>query len=138
MADIAAGGNTAIQVKGARELAKALRQAGADMQDLKDANRRAADIVAPAAKAKAPRRTGRLAASVRAGATQKAGVVRAGRKSVPYAGSINYGWPKRHIKATLFINKAAKATEPQWTEAYRAAVERIIQDIYSQTQGAAQ
>nr|WP_232781667.1 HK97 gp10 family phage protein [Bifidobacterium breve] len=108
------------------------------MQDLKDANRRAADIVAPAAKAKAPRRTGRLAASVRAGATQKAGVVRAGRKSVPYAGPINYGWPKRHIKATLFINKAAKATEPQWTEAYRAAVERIIQDIYSQTQGAAQ
>ena len=133
MGDIAAGGNTAIQVKGARELAKALRQAGADMQDLKDANRRAADIVAPAAKAKAPRRTGRLAASHAEGRRHPRR-----QKSVPYAGPINYGWPKRHIKATLFINKAAKATEPQWTEAYRAAVERIIQDIYSQTQGAAQ
>ena len=53
-------------------------QAGADLKDLRDINEQAAQIVAPAAKALAPQRSGRLAKSIRAGATQKAGVVRAG------------------------------------------------------------
>ena len=78
MADIASGGNSQLQLKGAAQLAKGLRQAGADLKDLRDINEQAAQIVAPAAKALAPQRSGRLAKSIRAGATQKAGVVRAG------------------------------------------------------------
>ena len=38
---------------------------------------------------------GALKASVRAGASSRAGVVRAGKKLVPYAGPIHYGWPSR-------------------------------------------
>lgn len=67
---------------------------------------------------------------MRAGATQKAGVVRAGNKGkVPYAGVINYGWPGHNIKATYFANKAAKDTEPEWTALYSQAVEKIINRI---------
>ena len=99
MADIASGGNSQLQLKGAAQLAKGLRQAGADLKDLRDINEQAAQIVAPAAKALAPQRSGRLAKSIRAGATQKAGVVRAGNNGkVKYAGVINYGWPKHNIK----------------------------------------
>lgn len=130
MADIASGSNSQLQLKGAAQLAKGLRQAGADLKDLRDINEQAAQIVAPAAKALAPQRSGRLTKSIRAGATQKAGVVRAGNNGkVKYAGVINYGWPKHNIKATMFANKAAKNTEPQWTQLYADAVQKIINRI---------
>ena len=51
MADIASDGNSQLQLKGAAQLAKGLRQAGADLKDLRDINEQAAQIVAPAAKA---------------------------------------------------------------------------------------
>ena len=117
----AAGGNGSIQLKGASELARGLKKAGADMKDLRQVNKEAAQIVVPEAK--------NLAASVRAGATQKAGVVRAGSKRVPYAGVIDYGWPGHNIKPTHFANQAAKNTEPQWTQLYADAVQKIINRI---------
>ena len=130
MADVTAGGaNIHMELRGARELATGLRKAGADMKDLRAVNKQAAQVVAPEAKSLAPRRSGRLANSVRAGATQKAGVVRAGSKRVPYAGPINYGWPRRHIKPTRFMNRAAKNTEPEWAKVYRDAVQKIIDRI---------
>lgn len=130
MADvIGAGGNGHLQLKGASELARSLKKAGADLKDLKAVNREAAQIVVPEAKNLAPHRSGALAKSVRAGATQKAGVVRVGSKKVPYAGPINYGWPKHNIKPTRFANRAAKNTEPQWTQVYQQAVQKIINRI---------
>ena len=102
----AAGGNGSIQLKGASELARGLKKAGADMKDLRQVNKEAAQIVVPEAKSLAPHKSGKLAASVRAGATQKAGVVRAGSKRVPYAGVINYGWPGHNINPTHFANQA--------------------------------
>jgi hypothetical protein len=128
---VAAGGaNIGIEERGAAQLARTLRKAGADLNDLKNVNRQAADIVAPAAKGLAPKRSGKLAGSVRAGATRKAGVVRAGNSGrIRYAGVINYGWPKHNIKPTLFINSAAKSTEPAWSALYSQAVDKIIADI---------
>ena len=88
----------ALYVVGQKRFVATMRKAGADLKQLKEVNRQAAGVALPAVKALAPRgRTGRLAGSVRIGATQKAGIIRAGRKSVPYAGVINYGWPRRRI-----------------------------------------
>lgn len=134
---ITAGGvSVSMQLRGVRELSRALRSAGGDLDDLKTTNRQAADVVSPVAAQLAPKRTGRLASTVRSGATRRAGVVRAGKKAVPYAGVINYGWPKRNIKASLFMNRAAKQTEPQWTQIYNQAVQKIIDDIISATNAA--
>lgn len=73
----------ALYVVGQKRFVQTMRKAGADMQELKEVNRRAADIAKPEAVARAPRgKTGRLAGSIRAGATQKAGIIRAGRKTV--------------------------------------------------------
>ncbi|KFI84484.1 bacteriophage protein, PF04883 family [Bifidobacterium reuteri DSM 23975] len=128
--NIASNGAASIQLKGAGQLARGLKKAGVDMKDLRQINKQAAQVVVPEAKNLAPKgRTGKLAASVRAGATQKAGVVRTGSKRVPYAGVINYGWPKHNIKPTRFANQAAKNTEPQWTQLYADAVQKIINRI---------
>ena len=94
-----------LMVVGQRRFVQTMRKAGADMDDLKEVNREAAEIALPAVRNLAPRgKTGRLAGSLRVGATKRAGVIRAGRKAVPYAGPINYGWPARHIKPRLFVN----------------------------------
>lgn len=82
-----------------------------------------------AAAARAPRRSGKLAGSIRPGATQKAGVVRAGRASIPYAGVIHWGWPGHNIAAQPFLTEAAAATESTWSDLYWAELQRVIESI---------
>ena len=122
----------ALMVVGQRRFVQTMRKAGADMDDLKEVNREAAQIALPAVRNLAPRgKTGRLAGSLRVGATKRAGVIRAGRKSVPYAGVINYGWPKRHITGRMFANNGVAQTEPAWTKLY----ENFIKKTMSQVKG---
>lgn len=121
----------ALYVVGQKRFVQTMRKAGADMQELKEVNRRAADIAKPEAVARAPRgKTGRLAGSIRAGATQKAGIIRAGRKTVvPYAGPINYGWPARNIRPRTFVNDAVASTESQWAKEYETFVKKTMNQI---------
>lgn len=120
----------ALYVVGQKRFVQTMRKAGADMQELKEVNRRAADIAKPEAAARAPRgKTGRLAGSIRAGATQKAGIIRAGRKTVPYAGPINYGWPARNIRPRTFVNDAVASTESQWAKEYETFVKKTMNQI---------
>lgn len=117
------------EVEGSRELRATMRKAGANMRDFTAANRTASAIVARDASARAPRLTGALAGSVRAGASQSSGIVRAGGARLPYAGPIHWGWPARNISAQRFATEAAAATEPTWSEVYFAELERIINGV---------
>lgn len=120
----------ALYVVGQKRFVQTMRKAGADMKELKEVNQRAADIAKPEAVARAPRgKTGKLAGSIRVGATQKAGIIRAGRKTVPYAGPINYGWPARHIKPRTFVNDAVAGTEAQWAKEYEQFVKKTMNQI---------
>lgn len=114
---------------GMRELRRELRRAGGDMSELKDANRAAAQIVIPVAMAMAPKRTMALTESIRVGATQRAGIVRAGKKLVPYAGPIHWGWPARGIEPHPWISEAAQKTEEAWQVAYQAHIEKILRKL---------
>lgn len=127
-----------VEVQGLRQLRKTLRQAGDDMADLKAANLEAAQLVATAAAARAPRgATGALAADVRPTGTKTAGIVRAGRARLPYAGPIHWGWPQRPtatarggpIPANPFLIDAASATERTWGPLYERRLETIVQTI---------
>ena len=120
----------AAYVVGQKRFVSTMRKAGADMKELKEVNRQAANIALPAVRSLAPRgKTGRLASSVRAGATQKAGVIRAGRKTVPYAGVINYGWPARRIKPRLFVNNGVASTEGAWQRLYKQFIDRTMSQV---------
>lgn len=115
-----------VRVEGARQLRRALSRAGDDLADLRDANAQAAAVASRAGAARAPRRSGTLAASVRPGATKTQAVIRAGGARVPYAGPIHWGWPARHIAPQPFLSEGAQATEPTWLGIYMAAIERIV------------
>ena len=119
----------AAYVVGQKRFVQTMRKAGADMKELKGVNRQAADIALPAVQRLTPRRTGRLAASIRAGATQKAGVIRAGRKTVPYAGPVNYGWPKHGIRPRLFVNQGVAGSESAWSRVYADFIDKTIRQV---------
>lgn len=120
----------AAYVVGQKRFVQTMRKAGADMKELKEVNRQAANIALPAVRSLAPRgKTGRLAGSIRAGATQKAGIIRAGRKTVPYAGPINYGWPACNIRPRTFVNDAVASTESQWAKEYETFVKKTMNQI---------
>lgn len=120
----------AAYVVGQKRFVQTMRKAGADMKELKDVNRQAANIALPAVRTLTPRgKSGKLAVSIRVGATQKAGVIRAGRKSAPYAGAINYGWPKRGIKPRLFVNQGVAGTENAWQRVYKQFIDKTMSQI---------
>ena len=105
-----------VSVVNQRKVEKALRAIGNDaVADLKKAHAESARIVERAAKPKVPVRSGNtsqvsgrpywpgdrsrspgaLKGTLRSGASARAGVVRIGKKLVPYAGPVHYGWVTR-------------------------------------------
>jgi hypothetical protein len=101
---------------GHRQFVRVLRALGDDaVEDIKKAHADAAKIVEDAAKPKAPtsaggrsdvsgtpywrggpqRSPGSLRNTVRSTGTQRGGFVRAGKKLVPWAGPVHFGWPSR-------------------------------------------
>ena len=105
-----------VSVVNQRKVERALRAIGKDAVDeLKTAHLESAKIVERAARPKVPVRSGNtskisgtpywdaprrnspgaLKGTLRSGASSRAGVVRIGKKLVPYAGAVHYGWPTR-------------------------------------------
>lgn len=118
-----------VHVEGLRDLVRTLKAAEQDLDDLKAANRAAAQVVADAARARAPRRSGRLAGTGRPGNAARRATVTFGRASVPYANPIHWGWPRRHIKAQPFLVEAARATRFQWMDAYLENLQKILDSV---------
>lgn len=85
-----------LELVGYRQLKRELRQLGDEaVESLKQTNKQAADLVADTARPEIPVRSGRLKGTLRTTGTMRGGVVRLGRKAVPYAGPIHFGWPNR-------------------------------------------
>lgn len=118
-----------IQIDGMREIRRTLRKAGDDLDDLKQANAQAASIAGDGGKARSPFRFGTLRGSIRTAGTKTAGIIRAGRKTVPYANPIHWGWPTRNIEPNPFLAAGAQHTEPQWLPVYLDTLETIMKQV---------
>ena len=116
-------------VDGAKELRKTLKQAGDDLKDLKEVNRRVGALIATAARTTAPVRTGALSASIRPAAAAAKVRIRAGSAKVPYAKPIHWGWPARHIRANPFLSDAATRTEETWVGYYFDELQAILNKV---------
>lgn len=118
-----------VRVEGLNNLVRTLKRAGEDISALKDAHKRAGEIVAAEAEAIAPRRSGKLAGSIRAAKQVRRARVQAGRASVPYAGPIHWGWPARGVEPQPFMSIAARNTEPRWTKQYAEDVQAALDKV---------
>ena len=105
-------------------------------------NQQAAEPVAQRARQLVPRRSGRLAASIRTFKAQRAAQVGAGRASVPYAGPIHWGWPNRRIvfgqltaapspiKSQPFLTDALATRRAQVVNIWVKGVDELLDDAW--------
>lgn len=108
-----ASDGSGVRVEGLTRLVRELEGLGLEVDDLKDVFADIASQGAERAAAYAPQKSGALAGSVRGNRAKSKAVVRAGRASVPYAGAINYGWPRRGIAPSGFMQKADEEMRPR-------------------------
>lgn len=94
-----------VQVDGLREVVRDLERAGVELDDLKDAQAAISSEGASTAQGYTPRRSGKLAGSVRGNRAKNKAEILIGRASVRYAGPILFGWPRRNIRAAHTIER---------------------------------
>lgn len=102
---------TTVRVEGLRETVRGLERAGVEVADLKDVFGRIAAEGAETGAGFTPTRTGRLARSARGNKAKNRAVVMWGRASVPWAGPILFGWPRRGIKAAATLRRTDDVME---------------------------
>ena len=113
--------DASIHVEGAARRRTTLDAATAELDDLTGVNLDAAQVVAHRAQVTAPRRTGRLAASVHAESGPHEATVVAGNSQVDYARPVH--------KRDPFITKAFDVTRPQWLDAYTDYLDTLVESI---------
>ncbi len=120
-----------IHIDGLKELNRQLRQVKSKELDneLKDIHKELAEEIIRRALPNVPVRTGRLKQSVRSSGTKQSAIGRAGRKSVPYAPAIHWGWPKRGIPRRPFLTDAADAVEKGVVDDYEDAVRQMLNRV---------
>lgn len=106
------GEYVSVRIDGLNAVVRDLLAMGLEVEDMKGAFSEIARLGARVAARHAPRRTGRLAGDVRGNRARNKAVIAAGRSSLPYAGPINYGWAKRNIEPSGFMQKAEKELQP--------------------------
>lgn len=103
---------TSVRVEGIRRVISQMERLGVDVKDLKGAFQRIGSRAEAHAKGEAPVLTGRLAGSVRQSKRKNSVYLYAGRKSIPYAGVIHFGWPARNITSNPFMYRTVGALGP--------------------------
>lgn len=114
-------------VEGLRQTVKELQGLGVDLEDIKDSMARIAEAATDVAQANAPSRSGALRASIRGNRAKGKAVVTAGRARVPYAGAINYGWPRRGIRGDHFMQAADEAIGPKAVAMLEDGINELIE-----------
>ena len=114
-----------VRVTGADRVARTMSAAAADLETMDTATRAYGRLLAGTAQDYAPVRTGRLRASIGVTAT---GV----SATAPYAGYVEYGNPRRGVRAVRFMARAVDGTE----QAREQLFTRDAQHITDQIKGA--
>jgi hypothetical protein len=123
----------AVQVVGLRALFRDLNRmsdprAGELTRAMAAAGRAAAEPVAEAVRSAYPSISGRLAGTVRVTGSRSGAAVRVGRKTVPYAGPVDFGgWPegRPYVADGRYLYPAMRAHQPQAVAAYERAVAQV-------------
>ena len=119
-------GYVSTRIDGLNAVVRALLDLGLEVDDLKDAFSEIARYGAVVASRHAPRRSGRLAGDVRGNRARSKAVITSGRVSVPYAGPINYGWAKRNIAPSGFMQKADEEIQPRALQILEGSINNAI------------
>ena len=130
---MAGASRPAVEVTGAKELRRALRRMDDRVSDLKDVHDDAGALVASRGRAIAPHLSGALAGTVRHDRRVAGASVLAGRRTVPYAGVIHFGWPAHNIEAQPFLYEALEDSRDDVVRLYGLGIEVLIDKLDRET-----
>ena len=129
-----------LRLDGARELRASLKRAERGVQDLKDANLEAAEVVAARARQTAPVGPApvHIKDTIRAAGTQSAAIVRVGRAKAPYGKPLHWGHKTagltpHKIAAQPWVYEAAKDTTSRWLPKYLQHLQTIVNSVEGTT-----
>lgn len=125
MAKSSEGRGVQVSIAGERELRRALRGVEGGIADMKAVHLEAAETVRDAVDA--PRESGDLAGTVRAAGQAKGAVVRAGKKAVPYAGVVHFGWPERNIEPQPYLYEALDDRRTEVISLYEERIDSLAE-----------
>ena len=129
---------TTVTIDGLNQLRRAFKTLSENSkEDFKAAGYASATIVRDEAKSIVPVVSGRLRNSIRAAMIETGGKVRAGIKSVPYAGPIHFGWGRRNITPQPFLYQAIDRRHGEVLDTYLAHLERITNGFCAPAGGTA-
>jgi hypothetical protein len=119
-----------VKVEGLKLLNRNLKKLSTDYpKELKSIHQKVSEPVAVLASRKVRSRTGRLAASIKAGATLKGGHIQAGKMSVPYAAVNHWGGYPGDYQGNPFLTDALEELEDnivnEWENLTHTFIERI-------------
>lgn len=135
-----------LRVEGAEELRRAFRRAKEKglQNELKAANKSAAEVVVRRALPNVPVRTGRLRSSVKALGSQRDGRVKAGTARVDYAAAIHWGRKQGNVgsppgnrmgvnpvNGRPFLYNAAQDALNEVTAEYQSRVQALLERTLS-------
>jgi HK97 gp10 family phage protein len=127
-----------VQIEGADDLRKNLRKLDRDLpKGLTRIHKDLAEPVADDARQMAPRRSGRLAASIRPSGTQRAALIRAGVGVKPYnyAGIAEYGGYPGDYPGQPFLQPAIDANASRIADEYQRRLDAFIEAVWEDTHG---
>lgn len=121
-----AGTRPGIEVEGGPQLRRAFKKLGDRAGDLKGLHRDIGELVADTAEGYAPYVSGDLAESIRSSSRRTGATVMAGRRAVPYAGPIHFGWRARNIEPQPFLYDALDDRRSDIARKYASGVDDLV------------
>lgn len=119
-----------IRVEGLNELQRSLKLVSAELPvEVKAAALEGAEIVATDMRSRAPRLSGRLLGTIRAGSTLHGSYVKVGGKATPYTKPIVFGWAKHNIRANRFPYTSLDARRPAVIELFRRRLANLLRKV---------
>lgn len=113
----------AVEVEGLTTFRATLKVAARRIEDMSDPSKRTAAFLGARGRADAPRRTGRLAASVRGSGDRNEAVVESG---LAYANRTHWGYARYHQRPQPWLVEGRDDTETTWVKHYEDRVETVI------------
>lgn len=123
----------AVQVQGLNKLVRALKKAGVEIADMKEANARVGGIVVNQARPITPKATGALAGSIRPAQRRSGVIVRAGGGRVRYAKFVEFG--TRKMGARSYLIKGAHDSQPRWLDEYERELKALVAQAENSADG---
>ena len=115
-----------ISIQGVKEVTDSLNKMARDLESNIELNKELSTTLSQKASAMAPKLTGALASSIVGNPSAEKAQILAGSAAVPYAGVIEYGWPKKNIQAQPYLTTTVNNNLGYIVAKYQNSITGII------------